>query len=68
MNRPSWCPDQACEFRGGVEPVLCGGRAEGGRLCLRFDAAVGVRSLDKITDEEITELQRLLARLYGGAK
>ena len=68
MNRPGWCPDSLCDFRGGIEPQLCVGRAEGGRLCVRFDAAIGVRSLDKITDEEIAELQRLLARLYGGAK
>ncbi len=68
MSRPTWCPDQACEFRGGVEPVLCGGRTDGGgRLCLCFDATTR-KQLDKIADEEIAELQRLLARLYKEAK
>jgi len=68
VNRPDWCPDSLCDFRGGVEPQLCGGRVGGGgRLCICLDA-IGVRSLDRITDDELAELQRLLARLYGGAK
>lgn len=69
-ERPAWCPDPRCEARGAPFPMmLCGGRTDGGaRLCLRFDEPCGVRTLDIIADAELTELQRLLARLYSDAK
>ena len=68
-NRPAWCPDPRCEFRGAQDHIVCGGHSgNGARLCHRFTKPLGVWTLDKITDQEITELQRLLARLYSDAK
>lgn len=66
-ERPTWCPDTGCEFRGSIGSLLCAGRAQGARLCLSFKQSIGVCTLDRITDEEIIELQRLLAQLYSGA-
>lgn len=64
MSRPAWCPDQHCEFRGGLVPLLCGGRtASGARLCLDFQAPVGVRTLDRITDGELADFQGLLGAM-----